>query len=254
MTVETQHIAKWLREARRHDAAALLTRAEHQLVWVDSMLELRGERDWDIYDVEILVPKEVLSAVSRNEEAVQAVEEAYRELAPSAGFGVRDVRWMPRIPDIIEAASPLDFENIDDSQIREFWRKALERVPGDPGGAVTAARSLLEAACKRILANRGISFNQSGHLPQLFDAVLFNLRLAPRQQASQLLKKVLGNAVSVVQGVAELRGKLGDAHGPGPDASLATIEQAELVVNLAGAVALYIFRVDSLGSSGESST
>jgi hypothetical protein len=209
-------------------------------------MELYGERDWDIYDVELLVLPDVLSSLNEKEDAMQKVEAAYRDLAPSVGCGVRNVHWLPRVPDVVDTISPVDLSVADAPRVRDLWRKAVARVPVDPGGAVTAARSLLESVCKKVLFDRGIAYSRSAELPQLFDEVLLALSLSPRKQTTQALRKVLGNAQAVVSGVAELRSKLGDAHGQGPDEALATPEQAELAVNLAGAMALFITRAHAL--------
>jgi hypothetical protein len=79
-------------------------------------------------------------------------------------------------------------------------------------------------------------------LPTLLHRTLSVLELSPRQNADRDLKKVLGNAQAVVDGVAALRGLLGDAHGRSPQDGEATPEQAELAVNLAGSVALFLVR------------
>ncbi len=44
-----------------------------------------------------------------------------------------------------------DPAKLDGQFITETWRKALDRRHDDPDGAITAARSLLESVCKRIL-------------------------------------------------------------------------------------------------------
>jgi hypothetical protein len=159
---------------------------------------------------------------------------------------------MPRIPDSAEASPLAELSVIDAPHVRDLWRKAVSRVPTDPSGAVTAARSLLESVCKHILFDRGLSFSPTADLPQLFDAVLQVLQFSPRAQTDRRLRQVAGNIQAVVGGVASLRGDIGDAHGKNPDDPLATPEQAELAVNLAGAIALYVTRVAGAPSASSS--
>jgi hypothetical protein len=40
--------------------------------------------------------------------------------------------------------------------VQTVWQRALERRISDPEGAITAARSLLEAVCKHVLDDLGV--------------------------------------------------------------------------------------------------
>jgi len=50
--------------------------------------------------------------------------------------------------------------SFDEDSVHSVWSRALERRKSDPEGAITAARTLLEKACKHILDNRSIEYDE----------------------------------------------------------------------------------------------
>ena len=66
------------------------------------------------------------------------------------------------------------------------------------------------------------------------------LNLAPEQHVEQVFKQILGGCTSVVEGLGALRNKMGDAHGKNARAVRPATRHAELAVNLAGSMALYL--------------
>ncbi len=60
------------------------------------------------------------------------------------------------------------------------WRRTA-----DPEGAITVARTLLEAVCKHILDGLGIAYAPRDDLPKLYGAVARGLRLAPDQHREE---------------------------------------------------------------------
>ncbi|HUP23206.1 MAG TPA: abortive infection family protein [Thermoanaerobaculia bacterium] len=244
--LDIDQVILWLRQSGETEAAALLERAEQEPHWVDTAFELHGDREWDVYDIDLKVPADVLRTLDSLPAPCAKIEAAYQELAHSVGCIVRAVNWFPRLPDPVEAASVVELQTIDAPHVRELWRKAVSRVPTDPDGAVTSARSLLEGVCKHVLFDLGVAYSPNADLPQLLDLVMQRLRLSPRHQTDKRLKQALGNVQAVVGAVAALRGQLGDAHAKAPGIPGATVEQAELAVNLAGAVSLFIARERSI--------
>src|SRR5215212_3294416 len=80
--------------------------------------------------------------------------------------------------------------------VHEAWQKALERRTTDPSGAVTAARTLLEAVCKHILDEAGISYDDGADLPKLYSLTAQQLNLAPSQYSEKVFKQILGGCQS----------------------------------------------------------
>ena len=71
-------------------------------------------------------------------------------------------------------------------------------------------------------------------------AVATKLNIAPSQHTEETFKRILGGAVSVVEGIGSLRNKIGDAHGHGKRAVRPSARHAQLAVNLAGTIATFI--------------
>jgi len=124
--------------------------------------------------------------------------------------------------------------------VQAAWRKALERKATDPEGAITAARTLLEATCKHILEEAKVVYDPKADLPKLYGLVAERLSLSPGQHVEKVFKQVLGGCTAVVEGLGALRSKIGDAHGQGKKAVRPAPRHAELVVNLAGSMATFL--------------
>lgn len=145
-----------------------------------------------------------------------------------------------------DGASPADrpvsevLQSFNPDAVHGLWMKALARRASDPDGAITAARSLLEAVCKHILDEQGIEYDDTADLPRLYRATAESLQLAPSQHSEVAFKRILGGCTSVVEGLGSLRNRLGDSHGQGRRQVRPKPRHAQLAVNLAGAMALYL--------------
>jgi hypothetical protein len=118
-----------------------------------------------------------------------------------------------------EDVSPIDSvmadsKDITSEYVLEIWDKAIERRETDPEGAITAARTLLEATCKYILDKQSIQYDDGADLTQLYKTTAKTLNLAPSHHTEQQFKQILGGAESVVNGLSSLRNKISDAHAP----------------------------------------
>jgi Abortive infection C-terminus len=131
-------------------------------------------------------------------------------------------------------------ETIDSEYVTKLWRKIVERLNDDPEGAITAARNLVESVCKHILDGSDVSYEDKEDLPKLYSMTSGHLGLAPSQQTEQVFKKILGSCATVVQELATMRNKLGDAHGKGKRGVKPARRHAELAANLAVSVAVFL--------------
>jgi len=141
----------------------------------------------------------------------------------------------PGVQPIAEALGRFNPETV-----HAVWQKALDRRTDDPDGAITAARSLLESVCKHILDDAAVSYADDADLPKLWALCSAEMNLAPHQHQEVLFKSILGNCQSVVNNVAAIRNKIGDAHGQGRRPIKPKPRHAELVVNLAGTMAAFL--------------
>lgn len=138
-----------------------------------------------------------------------------------------------------EDESPIDTivasaAKISTEYVREIWNKAIERRTEDPEGAITAARTLLEATCKYILDKQNTEYGDGAELTKLYKLTATQLNLAPSQHTEQQFKQILGGAESVVNGLGSLRNKISDAHAIGAIRTRPSSRHAVLCVNMAG--------------------
>lgn len=131
-------------------------------------------------------------------------------------------------------------EKFDSQHVQAAWSKALDRRSSDPEGAITMARTLLESVCKHILEDASVAHDENPDLNKLYKQTAEHLKLAPSQHTEQVFKQILGGCTSVVEGLGALRNRLSDSHGRGKVAVKPAPRHAELAVNLAGALAVYL--------------
>lgn len=141
-----------------------------------------------------------------------------------------------------DAVHSILLNNVGSSQVQAAWQKAIERRSSDPEGAITAARTLLETVCKHILEEAGVVFDDSWDLPKLYGKAAEQMNLAPAQHDEPIFKQILGGTQAVVNGLAAIRNRLGDAHGKGSRSVRPSPRHAEFGVNLAGAVSVFLIR------------
>lgn len=128
----------------------------------------------------------------------------------------------------------------DADGVSDIWQKALNRRKTDPEGAITAARTLLEATCKHILEDADLEFSEKWDLPKLYSETARHLSLSPSQHTEDTFKRILGGCKSVVENLGGLRNKISDAHGGGRKKVRPAERHAALAVNLAGSMAMFL--------------
>lgn len=155
--------------------------------------------------------------------------------------------FMPLL-DYLENRTSLPADNLiadslrsfDEAGVHSVWKRALERRESDPEGAITIARTLLETVCKHILDDNGVEYDNDIKLPSLYKLTAEKLNLSPSQHTKDIFKQILGGCSAIVNGLGSLRNKLSDAHGKDSKAVKPAPRHAELAVNLAGSVALFL--------------
>ena len=160
----------------------------------------------------------------------------------------RDLLWSDfnRILNAIDRKTPADdavsdaLKELDPEHVDSIWQRALDRRATDPEAAITSARTLLETTCKHILDKTGTSYDDRDELPQLYRTTARALQLAPDQHTEQVFRQILGGCQAVVEGLGAVRNKLSDAHGRGKKSVKPAPRHAELAVNLAGAMAMFL--------------
>ena len=143
--------------------------------------------------------------------------------------------------------SPMDdvtsdsLKTFDTDGVHEIWMKALDRRSSDPEGAITVARTLLETVLKRIAEEMKINYTDKHDLPKLYNIVSKELNLSPSEHSEEPIKRILGGATTIVNGLGTLRNRLSDSHGRGSKLpARPSARHASLAVNTAGAIATFL--------------
>lgn len=132
-------------------------------------------------------------------------------------------------------------QSFDPNNIHDAWQNALTRKNSDPEGAITLARTILESVCKNILDDLGVEYKANKiELHTLYKLTAKALNLAPENHSEKVFKQILGGCSAIINGLGTLRNQLGDAHGKGKMPVKPAKRHAELAVNLAGAMALFL--------------
>jgi hypothetical protein len=125
--------------------------------------------------------------------------------------------------------------------IAEQIQKSTAKLEtGDFDGAITNSRSLVEAVLVSIEKEiGGAETKYDGNLPALYSRVQKHLNLIPGQEGlANCLRKILTGLTSVVQGLGELRNKMGDYHARQYQPAR---HHAHLAVNCSRTLAQFLF-------------
>ena len=136
----------------------------------------------------------------------------------------------------------LSNNKIDIPTINSEIQKGLERVQNDPEGAITIGRTVLESTCKFIADKLEVQYEEDIKLPAIYKSISKNLNLSPAQHTEIIFKQILGGCSSIVNGLGTLRNKLGDAHGKGIKKIKPSPRHAELAVNTAGSMSIFLIK------------
>ena len=133
---------------------------------------------------------------------------------------------------------------VDASYIAEQVAKCEKKInEGDYDGAITNARTLLEAVLlelEKLLTGKEVK--NDGDLPTLYKRVQKELKLEPsRPDISEALKQVLTGLRSIVDGLSSMRNKMSDAHAGYRPAK----HHAKLAVNAAKTLADFLFETSA---------
>lgn len=140
-------------------------------------------------------------------------------------------------------ASKVAILNFDTVQVE--IARALLNLTDDPEDAVTAACSLIEAVCRSILIEMNLPLPPRKDIEGVLRAVQQPLGLAPGRsdlepEVEQDVRQILSGLTSVAKGVGALRTHGGDAHGREKGFRRIDPRVAQLAVNAASTIALFL--------------
>src|SRR5262245_52714929 len=125
-------------------------------------------------------------------------------------------------------ADQINFGHFGPEAVHTAWEKVLARCHTDPEGAISSARTLLGTVCKHILDGMNVPYPEAADLPALIKITTEQLSLAPSQHSEGTLKRNLGGAANIVDGLSVR-----------PQVKL-SVRHAQLVANMAGTVATFL--------------
>lgn len=246
--MDLEDVLYWLREGEEWEAAELLSQCEFTVDYITTGFSIDGESEIDILNLDIHAPRRILNKIVEElSEQTRLIENAVRVCAESEGSYIQTIKWVARLRPTSNSPADSDIEStiarISSEYINSLWTKALLRRKTDSDGAITTAKTLIEAICKYILTDLDIPYSNDMDINQLYSLVSKGLNLSPDQYIDKQIKRVLGNCQAVIGGVAYLRNKIGDAHAADPRVFIPKEGEAELAVNLSGAIATYLIKI-----------
>jgi len=123
--------------------------------------------------------------------------------------------------------------------------RILANVDKDPDDAITSAKSLVESACRQVLADCNATPSSGADINDLTKLAFGHLHLLADQvsqkaKGADAIKKTLRSMVAAVNGLAEVRNLYGDPHGKPPGYKGLEPRHARLAATLAGGLATFI--------------
>lgn len=128
----------------------------------------------------------------------------------------------------------------DLSSVDAEFQRALASVETDPPAGATAACALIEALCKTYIEDKGLVMPDKQTIKDLWKVVRDDLGLEPGSLTDDDKKRILSGLASIVDGVGSLRTHAGSAHGRGRTQEAVSSFDAQLSINAAHALAVYI--------------
>jgi hypothetical protein len=142
-----------------------------------------------------------------------------------------------------------NLQSLASEEVDREIERIFAAIETDPADAITASRALLETVCKLVLDELGEPFLEADDLPMLYKKTASALKLDPTQH-EPVYRQTLQGLVSAVQGLAEVRNRLGDAHGKGRTAARARPRHARMAAGAAMTVSSFLVETMSERRAG----
>ena len=180
--------------------------------------------------------------------AEHPMDRIFRELG-RCGFEWKDsaivaVSASARLADTKAIANVYDLLHLS-----EHIQRIERSLDTDPRQAIGSAKEMVETVAKTILTKRGIPNSRGDDILELGKAVFKVLKQVPDDvpeaaKGAAIIKRTLNNLMTMVQGVAELRGFYGTGHGQDGKAKGLGVRHAKLAVGAAATLVTYWLETD----------
>lgn len=174
----------------------------------------------------------------------------------SSNSGEQDLKLAQQCREIAQRLYTLQHPSLDDVRTiavvfdMQYLAQQVSRmeqsIESDPALAIGTAKELVETCCRTILKERGRPVEGTPDIPTLVKTTLKELELIPESipehtKGRDIIKRLLSNLASIVQGLAELRGHYGTGHGKEASAESLRPRHAKLAVGAATTLATFLF-------------
>lgn len=96
-------LVTWLKDIGEAKSADFLNKCRVDLVYVDTLFEMSGDKEWELMDAQIGVPgRFFIKLQSAFSKEVEIIENQFTEVANAIGMHIRQVNWVPKIDDETE--------------------------------------------------------------------------------------------------------------------------------------------------------
>lgn len=180
--------------------------------------------------------------------AEHPMDRIFRELG-RCGFEWKDsaivaVSASARLADTKAIANVYDLLHLS-----EHIQRIERSLDTDPRQAIGSAKEMVETVAKTILTKRGIPYSRGDDILELGKAVFKVLKQVPDDvpeaaKGAAIIKRTLNNLMTMVQGLAELRGFYGTGHGQDGKAKGLGVRHAKLAVGAAATLVTYWLETD----------
>jgi hypothetical protein len=232
----------FMEDGSETEAAALLERCD---IFTDGDLFFYLDSDKSIIglEVEIRASRTDLRSADLHKGRLRKQVETAIESLNTSDQAVHRISWTAKAGvqrAVIAEKLTARLDDLNSQQVKRAWQNALRRLETDPRGAITSAKATLEGVCKRVLRERGVSLKDRTDLPALFKLAAREVALLQDGRPEGLYGRAMQGCVTAVENLAAIRNRDGDAH-VGTDSKFEPQEHhAELLVNMAGSVALFL--------------
>lgn len=125
-----------------------------------------------------------------------------------------------------------------------LWKKIYSRKSFDKDGAITACKTLLETVLKYLLDNKNIEYSSKDDIIDLYKKVNKSYGLEPNKQKSAEFNQLFTGCMSVINGIAAIRNKYGDAHGKSKQTAFELKQNyIDVVINMTGSIATFLLSI-----------
>jgi hypothetical protein len=96
-------LVTWLKDIGEAKSADFLNNCRVDLIYVDTLFEMSGDKEWELMDAQIGVPGRFFVKLQSDFlEEVKTIENQFTEVANAIGMHIRQVNWVPKIDEKTE--------------------------------------------------------------------------------------------------------------------------------------------------------